>query len=77
MDPYHVFITFHLKQVLDKLLVDVAISMPHLSIPFVNVILIHSFEVVKQRPHELFVEKNVFFDVISFQPDGDAVLGLE
>ena len=77
MDPYHIFVTFDLEQVLDKLLVDVAISMPHLSISFVNVIFVHSFKVVEQRPHELLVEKNIFFDIFSFQPDRYTVLGLE
>lgn len=77
MDPYHVFIALDLEKVLDKLLIDIAVSVPHVSISLINVIFIHSFEVVEQWPHKLFVEENIFLNVFSFQPNWNAVLRLE
>ena len=56
MNPYHIFITFELKKILDKLLIDIAVSMPHLSILLINFVFIHTFKVMKQRSHELFIE---------------------
>lgn len=77
MDPNHIFVTFNLKQVLYELLVDVTVCMPHIGVPFIDVIFINSLEVVEQWPHELLIEENIFFNLFSFQPYWNAVLRLE
>jgi len=56
MNPYHIFITFELKKILDKLLIDIAVSMPHLSILLIDFVFINTFKVMKQRSHELLIK---------------------
>ena len=63
VDPDHVFFTLDLQQTLHENLVNVAVRVPHICIPRIDIILVNSFEIVKERPHKLLAKHYVFLDL--------------
>lgn len=74
VDPDHVVVTPNVHEGLHEFLIDIRIHMPHVSVHFVNFILVDTLEIVEKWAHTLFIVDQELGDLLLLEKDGYAIL---